>query len=171
LTGPVLAQAAPSGLDNGFNVNVTIPPDAAPGDTFIAATQQQSDGTPVPGTPARQPFTVLAPPAPPAPDVTPPEPDVTPAPPVVVSTAAVIPQPKVKTNLKAALATCNRKYNPGKTKSRRAKRLMARRRAACIAQAHAAAITPVVATRALEASLSNGIPATSLIAILSRRDG
>lgn len=64
LSGPVLATASPSGHDRSFSVQVTIPADAVPGDTFLAASQQTATGTPVFGTPARQAFTVLAPPAP-----------------------------------------------------------------------------------------------------------
>lgn len=67
LTGPVLATASPSGTARSFSVQVTIPANAVPGDTFIAATQNTATGTPVYGTPARQPFTVSAPPAAPPP--------------------------------------------------------------------------------------------------------
>ncbi|MDQ6805782.1 MAG: hypothetical protein M3065_12625 [Actinomycetota bacterium] len=63
----MLATASPSGTDRSFSVQVAVPADATPGDTFIAATQQTASGTPVFGTPARQAFTVSAPPAPPAP--------------------------------------------------------------------------------------------------------
>ncbi|MDQ6776850.1 MAG: hypothetical protein M3071_11700 [Actinomycetota bacterium] len=61
LTGPVLANATPAGTDRSFSVQVTIPAGAAPGATFIAATQATASGTPVYGTPARQAFTVSAP--------------------------------------------------------------------------------------------------------------
>jgi hypothetical protein len=67
LTGPVLATASPSGTARSFSVQVAIPANAVPGDTFIAATQQTATGTPVYGTPARQAFTVSAPPAAPPP--------------------------------------------------------------------------------------------------------
>ena len=60
LTGPVLATGAPSGSDQAFTVNVTIPAGTPAGDTFIAATQKRANGTPVYGTPARQAFKVLA---------------------------------------------------------------------------------------------------------------
>ncbi len=63
LSGPVLATATPSGADKSFSVQVTIPRSAVPGDTFLAATQANPNGTPVYGTPARQAFTVSAPPA------------------------------------------------------------------------------------------------------------
>ncbi len=63
LNGPVLATASPSGPDRSFSVKVTIPQTAAPGATFLSATQANADGTPVYGTPARQALTVS--PAPP----------------------------------------------------------------------------------------------------------
>ena len=59
LTGQVLATAAPAGPAGTFTVPVTVPNDVAPGDTFLSATQNNADGTPAYGTPARQPFTVL----------------------------------------------------------------------------------------------------------------
>ncbi len=61
LSGAVLATATPSGPDRSFSVQVTVPPTAAPGATFLAATQANADGTPVYGTPARQALTVSAP--------------------------------------------------------------------------------------------------------------
>jgi hypothetical protein len=63
ITGPVLATATPTGTSRTFTVAVTIPADATPGDTFITATQADANGTPVYGTPARQAFSVTAPPA------------------------------------------------------------------------------------------------------------
>jgi hypothetical protein len=61
LTGPVLADATPSGTSRTFSIQVTIPSTATPGDTFLAATQLTAAGTPVFGTPARQFFTVSPP--------------------------------------------------------------------------------------------------------------
>ncbi len=162
LTGPVLASAAPAGNDNSFTVQVTIPADAAPGDTFLAATQKQADGTPVSGTPVREAFTVLAPvpvaptvtpPAvvmPPAPAVTPPAPVVTPAaatvtPPAVVTspapavTAAGVTAPTHGAKAhKAAIAACKSKYSARRAKTHRGKQKAARRLAACLAQVPAA---------------------------------
>jgi hypothetical protein len=64
LSGPVLATATPAGQDNSFDVQIPIPQGTAAGDTFFVATQYNADGTPVYGTPARQVFTVTAPPTP-----------------------------------------------------------------------------------------------------------
>lgn len=63
VTGPVLANASPSGTDRAFTTRITIPRGTAVGDTFISATQLSATGTPVYGTPARQAFRVTAPPA------------------------------------------------------------------------------------------------------------
>ena len=65
LTGPVLASVVPSnanGLNRGFSVQIAIPANAVPGDSFFTATQADSTGSAVYGTPARQAFTVMAPP-------------------------------------------------------------------------------------------------------------
>ena len=67
LSGPVLATATPAGQSNSFTVQVPIPQGTPAGDTFFVATQYNADGTPVYGTPARQVFTVTAPPTPPPP--------------------------------------------------------------------------------------------------------
>jgi type 1 fimbria pilin len=61
VSGPVLAQGSPTGPDRAFSVNVKLPAGAAAGDTFLSATQLNSSGQPVYGTPARQAFTVTAP--------------------------------------------------------------------------------------------------------------
>lgn len=92
LTAPVLATATPSGPSGSFTVQVTIPKDAAAGDTFLAATQANPDGTAVYGTPARQAFTVLAPPAPTPPLFAP----VTFTPPATTAAACVVPRVKGK---------------------------------------------------------------------------
>ena len=63
VTGPVLANAKPTGTDRAFTVNVTVPAGTPVGDSFLSATQLSSTGTPVYGTPARQAFEVLAAPA------------------------------------------------------------------------------------------------------------
>lgn len=63
ITGPVLASATPAGPDRAISVQITVPSDAAVGESFISATQFESNGTPVYGTPARQAFRVTAPPA------------------------------------------------------------------------------------------------------------
>ena len=60
VTGPVLANASPTGTDRAFTVRITIPSGTAVGDTFISATQLSATGTPVYGTPARQAFRVTA---------------------------------------------------------------------------------------------------------------
>ena len=62
VTGPVLAEATPSGQDRAFSVQIRVP-DSASGNSFISATQFLPNGTPVYGTPARQAFKVLAAPA------------------------------------------------------------------------------------------------------------
>ncbi|MDQ6607891.1 MAG: hypothetical protein M3Z06_15275 [Actinomycetota bacterium] len=62
--GPVMATASPSGPDRSFSVQVTVPPSAGAGQTFLTATQENADGTPVYGTPARQTLMVSAPAAP-----------------------------------------------------------------------------------------------------------
>ena len=61
VTGPVLANASPSGTGREFTVRMTIPAGTPAGDTFISATQLSATGTPVYGTPARQAFRVTAP--------------------------------------------------------------------------------------------------------------
>jgi hypothetical protein len=60
MDGPVLATASPSGTDRSFSVAVTIPKNAAVGQTILIATQNGPDGTPVYGTPARQLLSVTA---------------------------------------------------------------------------------------------------------------
>lgn len=68
ITGPALAKVEGiSGPDRDFTVQVRLPSNATVGDTFISATQFESDGRPVYGTPARQAFTVTPPPPPPPP--------------------------------------------------------------------------------------------------------
>lgn len=61
LTGPVIADASPSGAAGDFTVQVTIPANAAAGQTYITATQVDDTGIPEFGTPAREAFTVTAP--------------------------------------------------------------------------------------------------------------
>jgi hypothetical protein len=164
-----MATGSPVAPYGSFTVNVTIPNDATPGDTFITATQMEADGsTAVAGTPARAAFTVLAPA--PTPVVTtptntgPPAPPVSPAAPAPaaatppasnVLTATTV-NPELSAKLKAAIATCNKKYNVKKAKTRRAKHLMSQRRAICIAHAHTAATAASVDIRSLGAALLGG---------------
>ena len=175
LTGPALATAEPSGSMASFSVDVTIP-DMAPGDTFLVATQTEADGTtPVPGTPAREAFTVLAPPPPPPPVVTPPAP-VVPPPAAVPPPPAVVADPVANTQaqasaqrqLQAAIRTCKRKYDVKKAKTRRTKRLLAHRRAACVARAHAAAHAASI-NALLDFSLMSENLRPSAIATILRR--
>ncbi|MDQ6857316.1 MAG: hypothetical protein M3Z57_09615 [Candidatus Dormibacteraeota bacterium] len=160
-TGPVLATVPAANASGSFSVVVTIP-NVAPGDTFIAA-----NGS------TRQAVTVLASRAPvvppPAPVVTPP-PAVAPPVPAAVTPilAAATPSPRAKVNLKAAIASCNRKYNARKAKTRRRKHLMAHRRTACIARAHAAAKADFVTTHSLDFSFISETSRRSLVATLFR---
>ncbi len=124
MTGPVLATASPTGSKRTFSVQITVP-QAATGDTFIVATQRDASGNPVYGTPARQAFTVTAPPAAAGPAGL--------AVPAVhnQSTTNVV-KSNVKAKLAKAIAHCKSKYRASKAKSHKGKKSMARKRAACI---------------------------------------
>jgi len=146
LSGPVLATASPSGTDKGFSVQMTVPPGTPAGDTFIVATQQQADGRPVFGTPARQAFTVM-----PSSAAQSPTPSAVASGAASAAPPAAAPQPtsntgpgtgttiKNKASHKAArtkaTATCKRKYSPSKAKGKKAKTRMAHKRAACVKKA------------------------------------
>lgn len=134
LDGPVLATASPEGGPAGgsFSVKLTVP-QVSPGEHVIVVTQPGTDGRPAYGTPARQVFTVLAPPAPPpvaaAPAIVNPFPVVAVPPPPAASAPTVA--RRARAGLAKALAKCNRQYSSRKAKTRIGKARMAKRRAAC----------------------------------------
>ena len=121
LSSPVLAEAAPSGSDGSFTVQVRVPP-MAPGEYVLSATQRRSDGTPSYGTPARQGFTVTAAPG---------------AAPQPGAPAPTVPSEEADNQeaLAEAIARCKGRYNPRKAKTAAKKKVVKKRRAACVRRA------------------------------------
>lgn len=150
MTGPVIGTASPSASRTGgnFSVQITVP-NVDPGEHVLIATQNGTDGRPSYGTPARTVFMVAAAPAPaPAPAVAAAAP--APAPVVAAAPAAVAvapaqdsprsssPSKPARASLGQAIASCNRKFNVKKAKTKVGKRRTAARRSACIRRARAA---------------------------------
>ncbi len=144
ISGPVLATASPTGAERTFNVQITVP-QATPGDTYITATQQDATNKPVYGTPARQAFMVTAQ----APRATTPSPSGMAATgqttggqqasnnSSVSNNSSGIGNTKTNAKIAKAVKACNKKYNPGKAKSKKGKKRSAAKRAACIKKAKA----------------------------------
>lgn len=136
VTGPVLATAMPTTTKKTFSVAVTIPAGTPVGDTFIAATEREADGTPVYGTPARQAFTVTAPAARTA--TTQSSSGLTASGPSNTNTStSTVTKTKSTASIAKAVAKCKSKYNPSKAKSKKGKKSSAAKRAACIKKAKA----------------------------------
>ncbi len=138
VTGPVLATADPTGAKRTFSVQVTVPA-GAPGDTFITATQKSASGTPVYGTPARQAFTVTA--AAPRAGTTQSSSGMTASGPSASTPANTTSSAKgggkTTASIAKAVKACNRKYAARKAKSKRGKKSIAHKRAACVKKAKA----------------------------------
>lgn len=134
LTGPVVASASPSSAAEGgrFSVQMTVPA-LAPGDHVLVVTQNGVDGRPAYGTPARQAFAVIAaaldaPPAPPA------APGLTELP--ALSQVFMNPAPpSAESRLRSAISRCRQRHSASKAKTKAGKQRLAKRRAACIANA------------------------------------
>jgi|GEM_PF-6333593 len=136
-SGPVLAQASPSGNNSGgtFSVDVTVP-SVDPGDHVLIATQNGIDGRPAYGTPARAVLTVN--PAPAAAAATPPVVAAfVAAPPVAAMPTA--PAAPAKKTMAQRLASCKTKYNVSKAQTKAGKKRVAARRASCMRIARNAA--------------------------------
>ena len=117
LSGPVLADASPSGINGAFTVQVTIPASAAPGQTFITATQNDATGVPVYGTPARQAFTVAAPAVAPPPTYGPVS-FTPPAPSCVVPRVAGVSESTAKTMIRNSHCTVGKVMTPRKPRAK-----------------------------------------------------
>jgi hypothetical protein len=135
--GPALATASPSSTSDGgtFNVTITLPA-VDPGDHVIIVTQNGIDGRPAYGTPARVILTVLPTPVVPAPVAQVPVPALptVPAPLADVPAAALAPvkaltHPKT---LAQRISTCRSKYKLVSAKTKKGRKNMAAKRAACI---------------------------------------
>jgi len=124
LSSPVLAEAAPGGSDGSFTVQVRVP-DMAPGDYVLSATQNRNDGRPSYGTPARQGFHVDASPAA-APQPAAPAPSPPPS---------QTQEANRKVALAKAIAACKRKHSVRKARTSRGKRIVKKRRTACVKRA------------------------------------
>jgi hypothetical protein len=136
ITGPALAQAAPTSNNAGgtFSVDITVPSVPA-GDHVIVVTQNDVTGAPAYGTPARTVLSVV--PAPLAPVIVP---VITP--PIALGTVPVAPAVHVQTaaqKLAKAVAKCKKTNNVSKAKTAAGKKRVASRRSACISRAKRAA--------------------------------
>ncbi len=138
-SGPVLASASPAGGSAGgsFSTQITVP-QVSPGDHVLIVTQNGTSGTPAYGTPARQVFTVTAPPAPaPAPAPAAAVPVAGPAA-TQASTPAAASSPSAgatgssnKAAMAKAIKKCDGKYSARKAKTKAGKKRLAKNRAAC----------------------------------------
>jgi hypothetical protein len=133
LDGPVIATASPTSQADGgkFSVEITVPA-LAPGEHVVVTTQNGTDGRPAYGTPARQAFTVTPAPAPPPP---PPAPPTTVELPVLSQTFMTPAPPSAEALLRSAINRCKQRHSASKSKTKAGKRRLAKRRAACIADA------------------------------------
>ncbi|HTN24649.1 MAG TPA: hypothetical protein VL120_11720 [Solirubrobacteraceae bacterium] len=133
ITGPVLAQAAPTSNNAGgtFSVDVTVP-NVPAGDHVIVVTQNDVTGAPAYGTPARTVLSVV--PAPLAPIIVP----VITAP-IALGTVPVAPVQTAAQKLAKAIAKCKTTNNVSKAKTAAGRKRVASRRASCIARAKRAA--------------------------------
>lgn len=133
ITGPVLAQAAPTSNNAGgtFSVDITVPSVPA-GDHVIVVTQNDVTGAPAYGTPARTVLSVV--PAPLAPIIVP----VITAP-IALGTVPVAPVQTAAQKLAKAIAKCKTTNNVSKAKTAAGRKRVASRRASCISRAKRAA--------------------------------
>lgn len=143
LTGPVLASSATTA--SNFSVQITVPPGTPAGPTFVTATENDSSGQPVFGTPARHDFTVTPSPASgggaPTPAVSTQQATSS----AVAATVTAATASKTtgtssrssskKSKRAKAVAACKKKFNPSKAKGKKAKKAMSSKRSACVKKA------------------------------------
>jgi len=139
MTGPVIGTGSPSGSNGSFAAQITVP-GVDPGEHVLIVTQNDANGTPAYGTPARTVFTVdPTPAAAPAAVASAPAAAVQSAPvaaaPVAVAVKAST--PSSPSALTKAIARCTTKFNVKKARTVAGRRRTLARRKACIKQARA----------------------------------
>ena len=132
--GPALASVSPGPAADGgrFSVDITVPA-VDPGEHVVIVTQSGIDGRPAYGTPARA-VLMIDPTPPPVAAAPLPPPTTVPAPLAEVPNAAAVTPPavaKVRT-MAQRIAACKSRYRISAAKTKKGRKRLAARRAACI---------------------------------------